>query len=204
MARVQRVRNGGVVPPHKCARAIHKVIDAILDKPQSAYCDVDDMGDVRGLNEYHHRITWRLQEQGTRYCVAFADDLLLRLHNRIQQLERPWAIERELWVAIIKISSGPLPREIGLHLIQERVYFAMLALATSNQHPDVHWAAAEVNKQARNRFAHRIATEPQFTTADVAKFLNMYPGTYYLMHRAEASDSAKRELIERWRRSSDG
>jgi len=194
VARVRRLRTDApLISPAKCLRAMNRVIDAILNLPEDRWRAQDNS--YGGLNEYYRTITWRLEHQGTRYSVAFDHAVLLNLHAKVQTLESPWAIAREVWTAIIKINAGPLPREIGMALVEQRTYFAVLGLANSNQHPDVYWAAAAVDKQARNRFALRLMVDEQFTVADVVRFRDLYADARYLMTRVRETTPAKREAV---------
>lgn len=196
MARVRRLRTAApTISPAKCLRAMNRVIDAILHLPEDQWrARRDDYG---GLNEYYRTITWRLEQQATRYSVTFESAVLLELHAKILGLESPWAIVREVWTAIIKINADPLPRDIAIALVEQRAYFAVLALANSNQHPDVYWAAAAVDNQARNRFAVRLMVEEQFSVADVVKFHDLYVGARYLMARVQETTPAKRDVVAR-------
>lgn len=172
---------------------MNRVIDAILNLPEEQWRAEE--GSYRGLSEYYRTITWRLEAQGTRYSVTFDPAVLLQLHAKIQGLESPWSILREVWTAIIRIGSAPLPREIGMALVEQRAYFAVLGLANSNQHPDVYWAAAAVDKQACNRFAHRLMVEDQFSVADVVRFRDLYADARYLMVRVQETTPAKRDAV---------
>ena len=203
----RRYVHRAVVPPAKCHRAIHRLIAVILDRPGEQWRRTSYTGDLGGLDEYHQRIAWRLAHEGTRYCVDFDEALLLRLFQRIRGLESS-SVEREVWLAIIKIGARALPREIGLSLAEADHYGTQLALATSDQHADVYWEVARLDVQGRNRFARRLMVEERFTLADVERFLGLYGRgprgglpMYSLMRGGQGIPEEKRAFVEAWERS---
>ncbi len=198
MARIRRVRTVNPIAPAKCKRAALRLFDAILTQPETSWRRETYLGTLGGFDEYHGRIAWRLGEQGTRYSVEFDDALLRRVDERIRGLEYSSA-EDSLWTAIVRISKDPLPRDIALGLIERRAYFTTLALANSNQHPDVHWAAAERDTQARNRMATRVMADATFGPDDVTRFLERYGDDYTarrLMARVRDCSEEKRARLE--------
>ncbi len=203
----RRYVHRAVVPPAKCHRAIHRLIAVVLEQPDEAWRTTGYTGEIGSLDEYHARIAWRLSHEGTRYCVEFEEALLLRLFRRIRGLENTWSIEPEVWLAIIKINARPLPREIGLALAEKNYYGTQLALATSDQHPDVYWEVASREVQGRNRFARRLMVEDRFSSADIERFLDLYGRDargglplYGIMRGGAGAPEEKLALLRRWER----
>ena len=203
----RRYVHRAVVPPAKCHRAIHRLIAVILEQPDEAWRTTSYTGELSGLDEYHARIAWRLRHEGTRYCVELEEALLLGLFRRIRGLEHIWSVEPEVWSAIIKINARPLPREIGLALAEANYYGTQLALATSDQHPDVYWEVASREVQGRNRFARRLMVEDRFSSADIERFLDLYGRNargglpmYGIMRGGSGAPEEKLAFVRDWER----